>query len=1123
MNINSKPQDQDDLARTLALDPSQSFIVQAPAGSGKTHLLIQRFLGLLEGADSPEEILAITFTKKAAFEMRERLIVILESAVLSGAESSDQVGRVLNRDRLKNWQILQHPNRLRIKTIDSLNAEIVKRMPVMSRMIHGSAVHTDPELLYEEAIRGMLDILKINSYSESLDDVLKLMLHFENDFTRLSVFLKKMLSARDQWLPYLVGIAQNSAQAAVVRSWENFAQDIVLKLNRLISKDIIFEIKNLLQKSAAFFLQDQDLEDLNVHQKTILRASDCDVEDLTFWKGACVLLMTTGDAPHIRKRIDKSLGFPPEDRASKTILQQILLELEGDADIFNTLWLLQALPSITFDEKVTDLLSVLSRTLSLLTAHLKVLFQEKKAVDFQELGASALLALGDEQAPTDLALWFDYSIRHILVDEFQDTSYSQLQLLKLLSLGWQAGDGKTLFLVGDPMQSIYRFRQAEVSLFLEVQRHGLGSVLLKPLRISKNFRSQANIVHWVNHQFKMIFPPRDDFLFGAVSYSPSDATIDPITDSCVGSGVNICVFKEADSDHRHEARFALHKIQFLLSQGENSIAVLVRSRSHLAGLMVLLRENHIPIQAVEIERLSERMVIQDLLALTCAIVFLEDYLSWMALLRSPLCGLVLTDLECFADHCSRDNLLIWDLMQDSDFLNQLSQGGRDHILRIVPLLKNSLEYHQRIPLVQLIRETWCGLGGPAVLPTVQAIEDATQYFHIVSELEQCYTLMCAEDLSKKIAQLFSKTIAQTQGACVQLMTIHKSKGLQFDHVILPCLGQSARPMSDQLLQWQVYHQGDFRGILLAPYYPKIEPQGAFYDLLKSIEKEKQKYESQRLLYVAMTRAKRACWLTGIVSTTPKGEICAKRGSLLHLFLGSLAEGEYQVVDSQSIQTIQSLDTDQRLLYRLPLAWNAIQAMDGMLASGALLKKPEVCLPYVPSQNPSTYLLQDITSMQVGIVVHRLFCRLAAQGDGFLETASETLLRDPPRWRAVLLQMGVGLFAIEGAVHAVGQALRGLLADPIGLWMLKPHLEAVLEQVIVLPEGHTVVRYVIDRSFVDELGRRWVIDYKTGTEIEAGRLQLNRYAHCYQQLDSRPIHLGLYFPLTQSWITWEYGS
>src|SRR5262249_25942130 len=120
----------------------------------------------------------------------------------------------------------------------------------------------------------------------------------------------------------------------------------------------------------------------------------------------------------------------------------------------------------------------------------------------------------------------------ILVDEFQDTSFTQLRLLELLTSGWEPGDGRTLFVVGDPMQSIYRFREAEVGLFLRAWKAGVGGVELQPITLSANFRSQAGVVEWVNGAFAQVMPSSADVRTGAVAYSPShavhEAQADPV-------------------------------------------------------------------------------------------------------------------------------------------------------------------------------------------------------------------------------------------------------------------------------------------------------------------------------------------------------------------------------------------------------------------------------------------------------------------------------------------------------------------------------------------------------------------------------------------------------------------
>jgi hypothetical protein len=176
-------------------------------------------------------------------------------------------------------------------------------------------------------------------------------------------------------------------------------------------------------------------------------------------------------------------------------------------------------------------------------------FRCRGKADYVEIALRALRALGTADEPTDLALAFDYRLQHILVDEFQDTSFSQLDLLERLTGGWADGDGRTLFCVGDPMQSIYRFRQAEVGLFIDLQQHGLRNLRLEPLRLEANFRSIPAIVDWINRVVPAVLAARNDAEQGAVQYSPSTATVA----AGEGGGVQVHTFVNADEGHRSSA------------------------------------------------------------------------------------------------------------------------------------------------------------------------------------------------------------------------------------------------------------------------------------------------------------------------------------------------------------------------------------------------------------------------------------------------------------------------------------------------------------------------------------------------------------------------------------------
>src|SRR4029077_8820274 len=182
---------------------------------------------------------------------------------------------------------------------------------------------------------------------------------------------------------------------------------------------------------------------------------------------------------------------------------------------------LKKAPAAELAEDEVAAIEALSRILARAAAELHAEFARVQREDYTYVTGAARQALAEGGEPTDLALRAGLALRHILVDEFQDTSLTQLQLLEMLTVGWEEGDGRTLFVVGDPMQSIYRFRDAEVGLFLKAHAQGIGQVRLKALRLSRNFRAVPALVDFANELFPQVLPPGDDLRAGAVSYRPS--------------------------------------------------------------------------------------------------------------------------------------------------------------------------------------------------------------------------------------------------------------------------------------------------------------------------------------------------------------------------------------------------------------------------------------------------------------------------------------------------------------------------------------------------------------------------------------------------------------------------
>ena len=289
-----------------------------------------------------------------------------------------------------------------------------------------------------------------------------------------------------------------------------------------------------------------------------------------------------------------------------------------------------------YDESTWDVIAALLSVLPRAAAHLATVFAERGAVDFPQGSLAALDALGDPDAPSDLLLRMDLRLEHLLIDEFQDTSFAQLDLLARLTAGWSGGDGRTLFAVGDPMQSIYRFRGAEVRVFVDAQQRGMiAGVPVEQLTLRRNFRAQARLVDWVNAVFPAVLGAVNDPWRGAVAFAPAVAE----HPARPGPAMTFDACASIDA----EAECVVAHVRAALA-GDGDVAILARSRGHLAAILPALRAEGIAYAAVDLDRLGDRPAVLDLQALTHALVQPADRLAWLAVLRAPWCGLVLADL-----------------------------------------------------------------------------------------------------------------------------------------------------------------------------------------------------------------------------------------------------------------------------------------------------------------------------------------------------------------------------------------------------------------------------------------------------------------------------------------------
>lgn len=1210
--------------RALAVD--RSFIVRAPAGSGKTRLLIQRFLALLNVAETPEEIVAITFTRKAAAEMRRRIVQALQSAT-NNATSTDALDEttaqlahaVLARDQALGWQLLSQVGRLRIMTIDSLNASLTRQMPLAARFGAQPESTEDASALYLEAARWL--VAEVDAAGELGDDIAALLTHLDNDRALAERLIADMLRARDQWLRNLPRMRERETLEATLA---------LVGARALQRVQALFPESELAETLALASFAEQNMPEkpasTSVLSFEFLQSIPQSGRDaLAAWCAMADFFLTTAGTWRKRGGINKKNGFPIGDNAEEKrvfasmkqrmgdLLERLSSARTGDA-LAKALIQLREAPPACYSDEQWKVLGAIVRLLPKATGLLWSVFAMHGKCDFTEIAQAANRALGEDDAPSDLALALDYRIRHLLVDEFQDTSFAQFELLAKLTRGWALDAGaqdptgstrRSLFLVGDPMQSIYRFREAEVGLFLRAMQHGIGEVSLTPMQLSVNFRSTAGVIEWVNRAFSGLMPT-NALPSGQVPYSPSRAhgTATETSSECaIGDGVAVRWHphfwdaKTATIDAVEDTTTSAgEQIEPKLSEArtvvaiirecqrtcpKERIAILARNRSHLTDIIPALRDAGIVFRAIEIDPLHTRPVVQDLLALTRALLHPADRIAWLAVLRAPWCGLTLSDLALLTNGdapveqtLSIDPRHIELLLNDDARTGALSGDGRARVTTCFETLTKALPLCGRMPLRDLVESTWLALSGPACLTHSDELDEA---WRLLDLLEAEATTQSGGSVVTDFAALLARVSRlyavqgpgasttdatnTTQIPAVEVLTIHKAKGLEWDTVIVPGLHRAPRNDDRRLLVWSEEFDAETGAheLLIAP----IRESGALASDSDAIQRyvqertrEKQCQEDVRLLYVAATRAIRQLHLlasVGVNATDDATTFTAPRAaSLLAAFWPAVepalrthfaAQGGMSSLDgvaaADAPKAVRASHESRCVPRRLNRAFTPPSLPVALATS-------QHATPRAPSAVVDFDWASE-SARHVGTVVHLYLQRIATEGLSHWPESRPAASRE--QIRRELTRLGVVSDALEESLTRVVSALEAALTDARGRWVLSPHraaksewrLSGVMASVDAVP---AVTHVAIDRTFIDESGARWIIDFKTGShaggeldafldnEVRRYRAQLDTYARLVSAMvpvgvdeslnsEKPPIRLGLYFPLHAAWREWEW--
>lgn len=964
----------DEKSRIAALSINESFIVQAPAGSGKTSLLVQRFINLLNKCNFPEECLAITFTRKAALEMRTRVLLALEDLVKFNQYPENHI----------YLRILQDPNKLQISTIDAFALNLIKKTPLLSKFWINFSINEDPKLLYKEAVENLLSMfddfdIKMQNFknvqnidiSYELKPLINLLEYFSNNYQLIQELLINLLSKREQWLPLIIpiklsnisnGIAHNSSanyehndfsyinvRNLLENNLKSTFEEVLIEMhNYLPSKSKQTEILDL-AKYAANNIEDASNPIINCRYLSDAWP-EAKYECLPLWKGLRELLLTKDGKSRVKLNAVQGFINPNniKDIQQKKVaieykskMEQLLEDLKLNSKFF--LSKLHQINIIPEQHKYMDdnwnFLQSLIELLPKLVAHLMLVFQEHRMVDFTQINIAALEAIDDENHLPDLSLILEYNLKHILIDEFQDTSNLQFNLLEKLISNWEPYDGRTIFIVGDPMQSIYRFRQANVGLFLKVQQVGISKLKPINLTLTTNFRSGVGLIQQFNNLFSKIFPLNDDLIYGGVKYNlatqasiVSSENIDKILNN---SEVKFFSTNNVDEEAEHIVDL-IKKIKKL--DIKPSVAILFRFKSQADLIIKKLKQYNIIYQANDLELFANQEVINDLLMLTRSILHVNDKVAWFSLLRGPFVGLKLQDLNALFENGDGFHIpLLTQLINyTSNYKSNayyesqsnynmhskshaiLSEEAYIRLNYIVPILIdaiNQVELHDR-PIAQIIKSTWLKLGGNLIIYEHE-LDLIENFFYKLATIDEPLNIGCIDDIIEN--HFIELNTYDSNSDAVQLMTIHKAKGLEFDIIIIPDIDKGSKNSQNQLLLWELRNslnnQKNYDNYLLfAPIKASHQTfRDPIYDFMKFSEEERDLHEAKRLLYVAFTRAKKKVF--GFMSNNNYTHSSKSFFTFLEPYIIC-----NKLINLNSINELNSSEAESITLYRLPNSW-----------------------------------------------------------------------------------------------------------------------------------------------------------------------------------------------------------
>jgi ATP-dependent exoDNAse (exonuclease V) beta subunit len=907
-----------------------------------------------------------------------------------------------------------------VMTIDKLALRLIKQTPILSSSGVNFLTDEDPDDLYRETIRET-----ITSNAENH----LLFKYFDYDYHKLTEQLLALISKRDQWLPIVSGLLRSNDKNIEEIYGTYYTNELNIWVEEKIKPNFTNEDLKELEIIVSYLADNK-----NIDRKDKLRSSI----NYEFWFYIRDLILTKS-GKQIRKKIDTSSGFPATNEG-KEIKERLLKLIELKINKFN---ILIDFFNVTYHKNIVDIYPLITPFCLLLidmVTRLNEKFKERRIIDFTQIMGNAVEALRD----THLPLILDQNISHILVDEFQDTNESQLIFIELLTQNFAGNPEKSFFAVGDPMQSIYRFRKAEVEIFSRVQKNGISDLKLTSLFLKVNFRSNKNIIDWLNNSFSKAFPLIDDSDEGSVPYS-----------SCESSNYNLeggmelialtCDTKSKTAQYEAEALYVLNLIKDTRkSNPDASIAVLTRSKAHLSELITLInkKDTSIPIDAIEMSKILSNQTFQDILCLTKALFDFSDRTNWIAALKSPWCGLSINDLVLLfeKDHKS----LVWELINNIDNTSRLDKNSARRLRSFVEVIRENIQYRGRISHRYFVEGIWRQLNGEESMVDSNDIQNIDLFLELLEEASEILSI----DFIKLERLIENKFISKTsiQKNSIKFLTIQKSKGLEFDHVIIPNLNKRTRNEESDLV---LYDKST-----LSIKNPGSDKNLHSYHAYK--ERKRLDNEKIRLLYVAMTRAKNKCYLIGTVKK--EGDLVIPNSGTFMNILWPFFSDKFT-----EIATPEDENSFEKFIPKLRRLNDNFYSGDKRYKRSIDTEELSFCYP-----NMST----DIQRFTGNIVHKYLEIIVKKQLD-----IDKILCNKLDYTESLYLGKNFKKKDIKIGLNLVKKSLEMLKKTSDGRWILNRYLADNSEVSYLLESNNTTTQHIPDRSFIEN-DIQWIIDYKT---------------------------------------------